>query len=510
MRILNITFYVAAFCLSIGNVLSQSGALSVTATPDEIGCEANVTIYSNVPVWVYEEKIFEEDGGSETDCYEKTWRATNYYKINDRYYSMGGYTNGMTITVDGALGPGSSSSIFDLSVRSEPCDEGFQPISNALSFVGYITVKVVDQPSSILEVTALIETGTVVEYTEFDFEGRLPCIDDPKAIVSYWVYVNGKYYRLSSYNDQSSVTVNSAFGSGRSSLDVSPQTFMCEDGTTRTVSNTVTTQRSGVNVRFTDFDDGTNVYTWSNGLGEGRVKEVSPGVTTTYTVTTTVNGVTYTGSVTVEVIGAHTANAGPDDDICGRSYTLGAIVTDSETGTWSVVSGPGNVSFSDINSPVSGINVTELGTYQLQWETNIPGNCPSSIDFVNLNFIEIEFDISVENACPAIGDPVVLNIVQYQAGLTYEIDWGDGTTESTQLARIEHFYSVGSHSITVSASQNGCSLTKDSEDIIVTRCFSHAVKIEAGNGRFKMNRYNGSIAFERDECGIDIDFDCLL
>ncbi|MEL7004065.1 MAG: hypothetical protein AAFN93_15205, partial [Bacteroidota bacterium] len=25
-----------------------------------------------------------------------------------------------------------------------------------------------------------------------------------------------------------------------------------------------------------------------------------------------------------------------------------------------------------------------------------------------------------------------------------------------------------------------------------------------------MNRYNGSIAFERDECGIDIDFDCLL
>lgn len=65
-------------------------------------------------------------------------------------------------------------------------------------------------------------------------------------------------------------------------------------------------------------------YAWSNGLGSGASKTVSPAITTTYTVTvTTASGCTGTGQGTVTVMQNPVANAGVDVSLChGFSTTL--------------------------------------------------------------------------------------------------------------------------------------------------------------------------------------------
>ncbi len=79
-----------------------------------------------------------------------------------------------------------------------------------------------------------------------------------------------------------------------------------------------------------------------------------------------------------------TANAGPDQSLCGTSTTLAANTPTTGTGTWSIISGAGGsiTTLTDENSSFTGTAGT---TYRLRW-TISNGSCTDSQDDVNITF----------------------------------------------------------------------------------------------------------------------------
>ncbi|MEA3426893.1 MAG: gliding motility-associated C-terminal domain-containing protein, partial [Bacteroidota bacterium] len=93
----------------------------------------------------------------------------------------------------------------------------------------------------------------------------------------------------------------------------------------------------------------------------------------------------YSNTVTINVVQAVTpANAGTDQQLCNvTSATLNGNTPSSGTGTWSFVSGPSAVSFTNPNDPNTTINGLTAGTYQLAW--TISNNiCSASQDVVQI------------------------------------------------------------------------------------------------------------------------------
>jgi gliding motility-associated-like protein len=81
------------------------------------------------------------------------------------------------------------------------------------------------------------------------------------------------------------------------------------------------------------------------------------------------------------------ANAGTGGDTCGNTYTLNAS-SSIGTGTWTVTSGSGDVTFiPDENDPSATMRISNFGNYQLVW-TAVSENCPAS-DEVSITFHEI-------------------------------------------------------------------------------------------------------------------------
>ncbi len=106
---------------------------------------------------------------------------------------------------------------------------------------------------------------------------------------------------------------------------------------------------------------GTTPYTfaWSNGLGSGASKTVSPSATTSYTVTVTAaNGCTDTGSLAINVNEKPGANAGTDFTVCqGESVNLLATASGTGPFTYSWDQGLGVGSFKTV-SPTATTNYT--------------------------------------------------------------------------------------------------------------------------------------------------------
>ncbi|MES2005130.1 MAG: hypothetical protein V4450_11445, partial [Bacteroidota bacterium] len=90
-------------------------------------------------------------------------------------------------------------------------------------------------------------------------------------------------------------------------------------------------------------------------------------------------------AVTITVLQAvTTANAGIDQVLCNvGSATLAGNTPTSGTGTWTWVSGPSGVSFSNANDPASVVNGLTVGSYQLAW-TIANGQCTPSQDLVQI------------------------------------------------------------------------------------------------------------------------------
>jgi gliding motility-associated-like protein len=80
------------------------------------------------------------------------------------------------------------------------------------------------------------------------------------------------------------------------------------------------------------------------------------------------------------------ADAGPNDSVCGITATLNGNDPSPATGSWSKVSGPGDVVFlPGVNSPsvLARINEGDEGLYEFQWRIT-SGSCPPTADTVSV------------------------------------------------------------------------------------------------------------------------------
>ena len=108
---------------------------------------------------------------------------------------------------------------------------------------------------------------------------------------------------------------------------------------------------------------GASTYSWSNGLGAGNPKIVSPASTTTYTVTgTSASGCVTTDQVTVTVVPPPTVTVSPNAAICsGASTNLTA--SGATTYSWSPTTGLSPTTGATVTaSPTSTTTYTVTGT----------------------------------------------------------------------------------------------------------------------------------------------------
>jgi len=206
----------------------------------------------------------------------------------------------------------------------------------------------------------------------------------------------------------------------------------------------------------------TGTGPWSGTLSNGApfsgstdpvTVAVSPSSNTTYTISTlldagcTAQAVDKTGSAVITLSALPTtANAGPDQSICGVSATLAANTPVIGTGSWSIISGTGG-SFGTAASPTSSFSGTAGTTYVLRWSIS-NGPCAASTDDVTINFtsgvwtgnintdwnntgnwcggivpsgsIDLTLPAGLANY-PAIADNIILNDVTVAAGASISI-----------------------------------------------------------------------------------------
>ncbi|MGQ1911461.1 gliding motility-associated C-terminal domain-containing protein [Marinifilum sp. RC60d5] len=110
------------------------------------------------------------------------------------------------------------------------------------------------------------------------------------------------------------------------------------------------------------------------------------------------------------------ADAGAGGNSCSFTYSLLEAYPSVGVGTWSKVSGPGNVVFDDKNDPESRVTVDLLGTYVFRW-TEENGTC-SDTDDVEVNF----YKQPNVNAGP---DGSTCDLLEYQLAATSST--GSGT-----------------------------------------------------------------------------------
>lgn len=91
-------------------------------------------------------------------------------------------------------------------------------------------------------------------------------------------------------------------------------------------------------------------------------------------------------TITVQISDSPHANAGLNDSVCGNVYTLQAQPSIG-TGTWTLINGPGSVTFQNNHLFNSQVNVNLFGAYSFQWEELYGYGCTSK-DTVTIYFID--------------------------------------------------------------------------------------------------------------------------
>ncbi len=132
-------------------------------------------------------------------------------------------------------------------------------------------------------------------------------------------------------------------------------------------------------------------YSWNPGGNTTQAITVSPTSTSKYYVTLGYGnvGCSTVDSATVIVDQLPTvAVAGNDTAVCGLTINnLAANTPVVGTGTWTLVTGPGTVNFTNANAPNSAATVSVNGVYTLRWTIATGAPCPnSSQDDVLVNF----------------------------------------------------------------------------------------------------------------------------
>ena len=151
------------------------------------------------------------------------------------------------------------------------------------------------------------------------------------------------------------------------------------------------------------------------------------------------------------------ANAGPDGGICGYTYQLSAVPSVG-TGTWSILSGAGNLSFVDINNPTTSITSDVYGNYELIWQEDNGYGC------VDEDTILVSFNLVPTPAFNPINpdgcSPFTVDFSnQSTGGTTYNWNFGNGNT-TTEENPTETFYNSSNgdltYNVTLIVNNPGC------------------------------------------------------
>ena len=134
-----------------------------------------------------------------------------------------------------------------------------------------------------------------------------------------------------------------------------------------------------------------NSYSWNPGGNTTQAITVTPTATTKYFVTTGYGNVGCTNLDSATVIVNQlptTAFAGNDTATCGLTINnLAANTPVVGTGTWTLVTGPGTISFTNANAPNSGATASVTGVYTLRWTIATSAPCiNTSQDDILVNF----------------------------------------------------------------------------------------------------------------------------
>ncbi|WP_299555829.1 sulfatase-like hydrolase/transferase [Seonamhaeicola sp.] len=221
-----------------------------------------------------------------------------------------------------------------------------------------------------------------------------------------------------SANDDVEVTVNAA-----PTADAGPDVAICEGDTTTLTAS------------------GGGTYLWSTGATTASIN-VSPGVTTTYTVTVTNNGCSSNDDVIVTVNSAPTADAGPDVTICdGDTTTLTA--SGGDTYLWSTGATTASIDVSPTSTTVYTVTVSYSGC-------GVSDNDSVTVTVNPVPTADAGADVTI---CE--GDTTTLTAL---GGDTYL--WNTGaTTASINVSP------TATTTYTVTVTTNGCS---SNDDVIVT------------------------------------------
>ncbi|MBV9986486.1 MAG: hypothetical protein JO301_02335, partial [Chitinophagaceae bacterium] len=244
---------------------------------------------------------------------------------------------------------------------------------------------------------------------------------------------------------------------------------------------------SATNIQFTSSLSGS-LYTWTSAVVSGSASgnSTQSSATATNSITNTLsNPAAVNATVRYYITSTSTsscvktdstdvlvyalpsaANAGVDLAVCNASSTvLAASLPTSGSGTWTFVSGPSAVSFTNANSVTSGVTGLVPGTYLLQW-TVTNGSCAASRDTVKLvnNSNTVAGSVTTSSAVCAGTNSGTLNLGGYTGSiLRWESSTDGGSSWPTVINNTTSSYSFSNLATTTlfrAVVQNGnCAVT---------------------------------------------------
>ncbi len=201
--------------------------------------------------------------------------------------------------------------------------------------------------------------------------------------------------------------------------------------------------------------------------GNGVANPTIPGEQTfTFSVTDDF-GCTYTEELIVNVLETTNeeccvepeTNAGFDDLVCELTYTFDADIQNGNTGSWRLISGPGEATFQNQQSPNATVTVTQGGTYLFEWtEVNTPPACIDS-DTVVIELYQTptsDFSLTEINC---YREPTIATYegVQIQdAEYMWTFDGGVVAAGGFQGPYELFWEGAGPHDVTLQVSVHGC------------------------------------------------------
>ena len=193
------------------------------------------------------------------------------------------------------------------------------------------------------------------------------------------------------------------------------------------------------------------------------------------------------------------ANAGPDDTVCSLNDTLQAIPSVG-IGTWTMINGPGSVTFSDINSATSSITVTIDGIYSLVWTEN-NGIGYTDADTVMIQFFHILTSTFTLSPIYCSGENTIAVYTgngSPMANYTWNFDGGNASPGTGPGPHTISWSDTGSHCVTLIVSQNVCTFSPSTycvtnpTPIVSTINYTSPSSSSASDGTIDLTVYGGT------------------